>query len=119
MMTITTEIAEDLAAHNLLILKEHAVDNVARAAILNMLESHIDMICDDPDSRTRTADQLQTELNAHTRNSARLYIADVLDDFKLAVLQSVDRMPVNMLVRGMSYDATGAIDDVDVECQWS
>jgi hypothetical protein len=117
-MTITTEIAEDMAAHNLLILKEDAVDNVARAAILNMLESHIDMICDDVDSRTKTRDQLQAELNSWTKESAAQYIADVLDDFKLAVLESVTKMPVNMLVRSVSYTPDGVIDDVDVECQW-
>lgn len=117
-MTITTELAEDAAAHNLLILKEDAVKNVAQAAILNMLECHIDMICDDPASRTKSRDELQYELNQWIKESSAQYISDVLDDFKLAVLNSVRNMPVSMLVRGVSYTAEGLIDDVDVECQW-
>lgn len=117
-MTITTEIAQDLAAHNLLILQKDAVGHVARAAILNMLESHIDMICDDPDSRSQTRDQLQEDINRWLKSSARAYIEDILDDFKLAVLAEVDRMPVHVAVRGISYTSEGAIDDVDAECQW-
>lgn len=98
---------------------QRVFDNPKFAAVWameSMMEAHIEMAAD----YTMTTAEIETNLSAeHARMSAREFMADMLDDFRIAVMAAIDdpefcKVELKQLILDRNADGTYAMSDADV-----
>ena len=93
--------------------QKETVNAIALMAIVNMLESNIEMVVDCA-SEYKTKEDIETVMNG-TVDQAIDFLNDAMDELKAAVIERVRTGRLAARVKTMKFcDVDGELDDVDV-----
>jgi Zn-dependent M32 family carboxypeptidase len=114
-MTVTyTGVSQNLTASKVLFYNDDTIKALAQAAMINMAEANIEMICDLPEEYQTKAD-VERVFDGLNEQAADM-IRDVMDDFRDRLLAELATKKYTACVKAMRFcDVDGGLDDVDVK----
>ena len=113
-MTIShTGVSQNVSATNVLYSRQDVIKALAQAAILNMAEADVDMLCDCPAEYPTKGDCERVFQGLHEQ--ATDLVNDMFDELKEKLLEELAQKRYTARVTGLHYDKEGNMDDITVQ----
>ena len=109
-------VSQTLTANKVLYSNEEVVKAIAQAAMVNMAEGNVEMLCDCPQDYPTKADLERVFQGIH--DQATDLITDMFDELKAKVLAELAEKRYNARVTGLHYDDDGALSDITVSIKF-
>ena len=108
-----TGVSQNLTASKVLFYSDETIRALAQAAIVNMAEADVEMLCDCPQEYPSKADVERVFTGLHEQ--AADMISDMFDDLKERLLAELSTKRYTARVRAMHYDDNGELNDIDLQ----
>lgn len=116
-MAIKYEKYPTLNEMDVLACSTRAVDTLAMAAIVNMIEANLDMVEDCPRDY-KTKQDIENCLAASNEQAVD-FINDVIEDLRMSLISRLRNGTLTAVVTAMHFDPVdGRINDVDVQVKF-
>ena len=106
-------VSQTLTASKVLFYGEDTIKALAQAAMVNMAEADVDMLCDCPHEYPTKADveRVFQGLNEQATD----FVNDMFEDLKERLLAELATKKYTARVRAIHYDEQGVMGDIDVQ----
>lgn len=108
-----TGVSQNLTASKVLFYSDDTVKALAQAAMVNMAEANVDMLCDCPNEYPTKADVERVFQGLHEQ--AADMINDMFADLKERLLAELATKKYSARVRALHYDEQGVMGDIDLQ----
>ena len=106
-------VSQTLTANKVLYSNEEVVKAIAQAAMVNMAEGNVEMLCDCPSEYPTKADIERVFSGLHEQ--ATDLVNDLFDELKAEVLKELLTKTYTARVTAMKFDDAGEMSDIDVQ----